>query len=108
MTYPASAQDHKVDPSTIVIDALRIARNSEVTFQASFTFKNTNDFKVKDIKVLCDHAGPSGTKLDSNTRTIYRVIPALRSLLVANFDMGFIHSQATKTTCWVVGISRTD
>lgn len=108
LSYSAAAQEPKIDPATIKIEALRIARNTEVTFEASFTFKNTNDFKVKDIKVLCDHKGPSGTKIDSNTRVIYRVIAAQGTLRVANFPMGFMHSQVTETTCWVVGISRAD
>ncbi len=55
----------------------------------------------KDVTITCTHYAPSGTKIDSNTRTIYEIIPAGRALRVTNFDMGWIHSQASKSAASV-------
>lgn len=107
LAVSASAEQANND-NTVQIQSFKLVRNTEITFQASFVFKNTNDFKVKDLKVRCDHSGPSGTKIDSNTRTIYRVISARGELRVPNFDMGFIHSQASNTNCWVIAFSSAD
>lgn len=66
---------------------------------ATFTIKNDGDKDVKDIEIKCVHSAPSGTVIDSNTRTIYEVIPAHKSRTFRNFSMGFINSQAAKSDC---------
>jgi hypothetical protein len=68
---------------------------------ATFTFDNRNEFDVKDVKVRCDHSAPSGTRIDSNTRTIYEVFKAKAQRTIKDFNMGFIHSQAKKSGCYV-------
>ena len=65
--------------------------------EASFTIKNSGTTDVKDIEIECTHFAPSGTKIDSNTRTIYEVIKAGESRNFSKFNMGFIHSQADKS-----------
>jgi hypothetical protein len=69
--------------------------------QATFTITNTNAFPVKDIEVLCEHSANSGTVIDSNRRTIYDIVPANGKRTFKDFDMGFIHSQASKTSCGI-------
>jgi hypothetical protein len=64
---------------------------------ASFVVENRSRSNVKDIEVTCRHFAPSGTEIDSNTRTIYEIIPAGRRLTIKNFNMGFIHSQAQRS-----------
>lgn len=64
-----------------------------------FVFTNPTPRPAKDITVTCTHYAPSGTEIDSNTRTIYETIPAKGKKTVKNFNMGFINSQATSTTC---------
>jgi hypothetical protein len=71
---------------------------------ATFTFKNNNDFAVKDITVQCVHSAASGTTIDDNTRTIYKRIAAHKKLTVHDFDMGFIHSQAERSNCTVKSV----
>jgi hypothetical protein len=66
---------------------------------ASFTFNNRSDYDVKDIEVRCEHSAPSGTKIDSNTRTIYEVFKARSVRTISNFQMGFIHSQSARSGC---------
>jgi hypothetical protein len=66
-----------------------------------FVFKNDNDFPVKDLTVECIHSAPSGTKIDENTRTIYEIVPAHGSKRIPKFNMGFIHSQAERSSCHI-------
>jgi hypothetical protein len=73
---------------------------------ATFTFKNDNDFDVKDVAVQCDHSANSGTVIDRNTRTIYEVVKAHSTKTVRGFNMGFINSQAASTACGVIAVSR--
>jgi hypothetical protein len=64
-----------------------------LTMTASFAIENTSASDIKDVEITCHHFAPSGTEIDSNTRTIYEIIPAGHRLTVNNFNMGFIHSQ---------------
>jgi uncharacterized membrane protein (Fun14 family) len=71
---------------------------------ASFDFTNNNNFAVKDITVTCNHSADSGTRIDSNTRTIYQLIDAHSYKSVNDFDMGFIDNQATQTHCYIANL----
>ena len=68
---------------------------------ADFTLTNNSDYDVKDLEIECDHTGESGTVMDSNTRTIYKVVPAHQKIKVRRFNMGFANSQTVKTYCKV-------
>lgn len=70
-----------------------------------FTFSNPTPYSAKDITVTCTHYAPSGTEIDSNTRTIYEVVPANGKKKVIKFNMGFIHSQASSSRCSIVDLS---
>lgn len=73
--------------------------------KADFTIRNNGATAIKDIEITCDHQGPSGTKIDSNTRTIFEIVPAGKTRTFKSFDMGFIHSQAVSTSCRIKKIS---
>lgn len=73
--------------------------------QADFTIRNSGTVAVKDIEIQCTHVGPSGTQIDSNKRTIYEIVGAGKTRTFKDFDMGFIHSQATKTNCVIKSLS---
>jgi hypothetical protein len=73
--------------------------------KASFVLHNGNTFPVKDLTVTCVHAGNSGTRIDSNTRTIYERIGADQYYSVTDMNMGFIHSAATSTNCRVTNFA---
>lgn len=73
--------------------------------KASFTLHNGNTFPVKDLTVTCLHAANSGTKVDSNTRTIYERIGADRYFSVTDMNMGFIHSAVSSSTCRVTNFA---
>jgi hypothetical protein len=69
---------------------------------ATFTIENPSNFDIKDMQIRCEHSAPSGTYIDRSERTIFEIVPARSAKTFANFNMGFIHSQAAKTGCSVV------
>lgn len=68
------------------------------------TIENLSGKDVKDIKITCDHSSNSGTKIDSNTKVIYETFKAGKTKKIHDFNMGFIHSQAAKTGCYIVDL----
>ena len=72
---------------------------------ADFTIRNNGAVAVKDIEIECIHFGPSGTKIDSNKRTLYEIVGAGQARTFKDFDMGFIHSQVETTSCSIKSIS---
>jgi hypothetical protein len=71
----------------------------------TFTIKNANDFVIKDIVLNCQHYAPSGTLIDSNVRTIYQAIKPKSSITIKDFNMGFVHSQAVKSSCSITNFT---
>jgi len=74
---------------------------------ATFVLRNKSDFSIKDPKITCEHAGKSGTVMDSNTRVIYEVILPHKTKRISAFNMGFIDSQAVSTNCRITDASLT-
>jgi hypothetical protein len=80
-------------------------RKSEVSvIEADFTILNQSEHVIKDVKITCTHYAKSGTRVDSNTRVIYEVFPPRKSKTIKDFNMGFIHTQASKSSCEVVDL----
>jgi hypothetical protein len=72
--------------------------------EADFTIQNPTPYRVKDIEVTCTHYANSGTEIDSNTRTIYEAIEPKSKKVIKKFNMGFIHSQAAKSSCKITDL----
>lgn len=72
--------------------------------KADFTIRNGGAVAVKDIEITCQHSGASGTRIDSNKRTIYEVIQPGKTRTFKDFDMGFIHSQAVSSGCSITDL----
>jgi len=72
--------------------------------EANFTIHNKGKRNVKDIEITCTHFAKSGTRIDSNTRTIYEIIKANSKKRFNNFNMGFIHSQAYRSSCVITDL----
>jgi hypothetical protein len=66
---------------------------------ADFTFKNPTPYRFKDVEVTCNHFASSGTKIDSNTRTIYEIVEPKSTKVVKNMNMGFMASQVATSSC---------
>jgi len=69
--------------------------------EADFTIVNNSEEDIKDIEIQCNHYAKSGTKIDSNSRTIYEVIKANSKRSFKNFNMGFMHDQANSSYCHI-------
>lgn len=72
--------------------------------KAKFTVTNNSQYQIKDIEITCTHYAKSGTRIDSNERTIYDVVPAKGQSTFEKFNMGFIHSQAEKSICVITDL----
>ncbi len=72
--------------------------------EADFTVTNNSQYQIKYIEITCTHYAKSGTRIDSNERTIYEVVPVKRKKTFEKFNMGFIHSQAEKTGCAITDL----
>ncbi len=72
--------------------------------EINMTIKNNGTKDVKDLTVECVHSSNSGTVVDRNKREVYEVIKAGETKKINNFNMGFIHSQATSSGCSVVDL----
>lgn len=72
---------------------------------ANFTIINNGSRDVKDIQITCTHYAPSGTEIDSNTRTIYQIVKAGKRKTIKNFNMGFINSQARSSACNITDLT---
>ena len=73
--------------------------------KADFTINNPTNYRVKDLELECTHSAPSGTVIDSNTRTIYEVVDPKSKKVIKNFNMGFIHSQASSSSCRITDLT---
>ncbi len=71
---------------------------------ADFTIRNPTSHPFKDFEVTCTHFSPSGTKIDSNTRTIYEVVEANATKKIRHFDMGFIQTQVKSSNCKITDL----
>lgn len=71
---------------------------------ADFVITNPSPWRIKDMEVTCDHFGPSGTKIDSNVRTIYQTVEPGETKKVDEFNMGIMHAQATKSSCSITNL----
>ena len=75
---------------------------------ADLSITNPTQHSFKDITIKCTHAGASGTVIDSSTRTIYEFVPAKSTRKFRNFNMGFIHAQASKSHCEITDLKLAD
>ncbi len=71
---------------------------------ANFTLTNPTQYRFKDFEIKCTHFAPSGTEIDSNTRTIYQTVEPHSTKAVHEMNMGFIDSQAAKSACGITDL----
>lgn len=71
---------------------------------ANFTVTNKSDYQFKDFTVKCIHSAASGTVIDRNTQTIYDIVKAHSTKKFREVNMGFIHSQATSSSCKIIDL----
>jgi hypothetical protein len=93
-----------VDPKTVLLRDVKLDYNwykegfGNVMI-ADFTIKNPTQYRFKDFEIKCTHSAPSGTVIDSNTRTVYETVEPKSTKVIKQMNMGFIHSQASRSGC---------
>ena len=96
-----SACDKPVDPQYQV--KTNLARFEVGGFGAvmvaDFEITNNTQTQVKDIEIVCDGYSETNTKVDSNNRTVYKVINPGKTIKVKDFNMGFIQSSVSSERC---------
>lgn len=103
----ADAPTPQLDPKQTLINALHFGykwSTDGVIMHATFTVDNPTTEAFKDIEIKCVHFAPSGTEIDSNTRTIYESFAPHRKKTIRNFNMGFINSQAQSSACKITDL----
>lgn len=107
---PVASREERTDSrrnqalSQIKLDFTWRKGGFETAMIANFVITNPSPWRVKDLEVTCDHYGPSGTKIDSNVRTIYEIVESKSTKRVNQFNMGIIRSQATQSSCTVTNL----
>jgi hypothetical protein len=74
--------------------------------EARFSVHNDNPMAVRDIEITCSSSGPSGSIIDTNSRTVFEVVRGRSYVDVEKMNMGFIRSEAVETKCRVTGFSK--
>lgn len=69
-----------------------------------FTVHNPTQLRFKDFEVTCTHFAPSGTAIDSNTRTVYEIVQPKSTKHIYDFNMGFIATQSVSTSCKITDL----
>jgi hypothetical protein len=101
-----AVSDHRDQANNITIEKWSWHKGGfDNVMIATFTLRNTNDVAVKDIVISCEHLAPSGTTIDTSTRTVYEAIKPKASKTIKNFNMGLIHTQAARSSCVVKDFS---
>ena len=102
---PSKAALKEIIAGKISLDYIWTKGGFGSIMEADFRVKNNSDYSIKDIEIQCNHYAKSGTKIDSNSRTMYDVIGPNSTKSYQNFNMGFIHDQANTTSCLVKNFS---
>ena len=108
LTQPVAA---KLDPKKQALNSLKLDKlewkkgGFDNIMLLAATIKNEGTHDVKDLEISCRHSSNSGTKIDSNTKVVFELVKAGKSLRIKDFSMGFIHSQATSTSCQITDLT---
>jgi hypothetical protein len=71
---------------------------------ANFTLRNPTEYRFKDFEIKCTHSAPSGTVIDSNSRTVYEIVEPHSTKVIKEMNMGFINSQASSSDCVIADL----
>ena len=100
----ASSASAAANPEDVALAATKLEFTWEKAgfdniMQGEFKITNGSQYTIKDITIECTHYAKSGTRIDSNKKTIYDTVAAGSTKTFSKFNMGFIHSQANSTNC---------
>ena len=99
-----------IDPKEEAISAVKLDKwdwhkgGFDSIMMLNAKIKNEGKRDVKDIEIECTHSSNSGTRIDSNKKVVYELVKAGKSVNIKEFNMGFVHSQATSTSCRITDL----
>jgi len=105
---PRSSVDstRALDPTTVRLTRYEVRKDpAGLTAKGSFTIRNNNSFRVKDVVVKCVHATIDGTLLDSTTVTLNHSIEPFYDLRITDVDMGAIPGTTANSSCATTGFT---
>jgi hypothetical protein len=105
----ASTPTPSSDPKDVLLHDVKLdftwqKGGFENVMVADFTVENPTQYRFKDFEIKCTHSAPSGTVIDSNTKTVYQTVEPTSSKVVKDMNMGFINSQATRSKCQIIDL----
>ena len=103
----SSSTSRSVSDKDAVLSAVKLTDSwstDGLVMSLNYKIENPTDHSFKDFEITCNHYAPSGTKIDSNTRTVYEVVKAHGKRSARGFNMGFIHSQAARSGCKITDL----
>ena len=71
---------------------------------ADINIYNGNKTAVGDIKFTCNGFSRTGTRIDSNTRTIYEYVEPFNYKTIKGYNIGYVHSDVSYFKCQTVNI----
>lgn len=70
--------------------------------EADFTINNQSNYDIRDIKIICQLYGKSGTRIDEVKAIVYDMVKKKSKKKINDFNMGFIHNQTSNAACEVM------
>ena len=100
----------RVDPKAVLLRDVKLdfkwsKGGFDNVMVTDFTLHNPTQYSFKDFEIKCTHSAPSGTVIDSNTRTVYEVVGSKSTKVIRQMNMGFIHSQASRSACEITDLT---
>jgi len=107
----SSNNDDKLAPGSVKLQSYSWRKGGFGTvILGTFTIENRNDFAIKDIDVVCQLTGQSGTVVGYTASTIYETVAAHSHKTVRELNMGsgvsVDFNQAAAAYCKLGAMSR--
>ena len=71
---------------------------------ADIDIHNGNKTPVSDVKFTCYGYSKTGSKIDSNTRTIYEYVEPFNYKTIKGYNIGYVHNDVSYFKCETVSI----
>lgn len=104
VSIPAPKPPKEIAMQNVSVDMKWSKGGFDAVMLADLTITNKSIYPVKDIEIKCTHYANSGTQIDSNTRTLFEIVPANSKKTFKKFNMGFINTQVARSGCEITDL----
>ncbi len=101
----------KPDPKVQALEAVQIKSfqwrldGFGTVMVADFHVVNNGKWPIRDFEVTCEAYAKSETRVDRLKRVIYDTIQPSKSRHIRDFNMGFVHGQVARASCYISDLS---